>query len=335
MKTPAAKTAPVKIDAELFARVTDAYDLKLLAQSRQVRIGIGSSTKSLEDSARAGVGQFVLIDNGRVERCNLATQAYYAADVGKPKVEVMARRLRAINPAVAIFSVFRPLQDVSDTFFEVLALAAFGATRHSTEAAKPVQTILVGATDDFFCQSRVNILALNYGLPSICCQHYEQGFASELTFTHPKTVRACHRCILSSRYDAYLNQGFKNPVGSAGSPISSAAMLNALTNNLELAILHHGTNHPRWGDLLARIGDRNLIQIRCHPEAENRLGLKNFSQAFSGANPEQFLFGETIWRRQLPEHPDTGYSRPCPDCGGTGNLSSRIGAFADTRIINP
>jgi hypothetical protein len=87
--------------------------------------------------------------------------------------------------------------------------------------------------------------------------------------------------------------------------------------------------------LLARIGDRNLIQIRNHPDADERLGFSNFSQAFSGANAGQIFFGECIWRRQQPEHPSTGYSRPCPDCGGTGDLTRRIGAFTDTRVIIP
>ena len=87
--------------------------------------------------------------------------------------------------------------------------------------------------------------------------------------------------------------------------------------------------------MLSRIGDRNLIMIRNHPDAEELLGLPNFSQAFSGASGEQLFFGEAIWRRQLPEHPSTGYSRPCPDCGGTGDLTRRIGAFTDTRIIIP
>jgi ThiF family. len=76
-------TTPTQIDTELFSRVANAYDLKLLAESREVRIGVGSSNRSLEDAARAGCGQFVLIDNGRVERCNLATQSYYVEDIGK------------------------------------------------------------------------------------------------------------------------------------------------------------------------------------------------------------------------------------------------------------
>jgi hypothetical protein len=328
-------TAPSKIDPELFSRVANAYDLKLLAESRQVRIGVGSSNRSLEDAARAGCGQFVLIDNGRVESCNLATQSYFVKDIGKPKVEVMADRLRAINPMVAVKTFFGSFHDISDAEFKRLAFDPFVDSATSVKADSPRQTVIVGATDDFYCQARVNTLALNFGLPSVCCQHYENGLAGEVTFTHPKTVRACHRCILSSRYKAYLKDGYLNVVGSAGSPISSSAMLNAITVSILLAIFHHGSQNRRWGNLLARIGDRNLIQIRNHPDAEELLGLKNFSQAFSGAKPDQIFFGETIWRRQLPEHPSTGYSKPCPDCGGTGDLTRRIGAFADTRVIIP
>jgi hypothetical protein len=328
-------TTSSKIDTDLFSRVATAYDLKLLAESRQVRIGIGSSIRSLEDSARAGIGQFVLNDNGLVERCNLATQGYFLEDIGKPKVEVAANRLRAINPSVAVQTVFGSFLDISDAEFKRLAFEPFVDTTTSVKADSPKQTVIVGATDDFFCQCRVNTLALNFGLPSICCQHYQNGLASEITFTHPQTVRACHRCILSGRYQAYLKDGYQNAIGSAGSPISSAALLNAHTVSLTLAMLHHRSDHPRWGDLLARIGDRNLIQIRNHPDADERLGFSNFSQAFSGANAGQIFFGECIWRRQQPEHPSTGYSRPCPDCGGTGDLTRRIGAFTDTRVIIP
>jgi len=248
---------------------------------------------------------------------------------------VMANRLRAINPAVAVQTIFGSFHEISDDEFECLAFNPFYDAITAINVGSPKQTVIVGATDDFYCQCRVNALALNYGLPSICCQHYQNGLAGEITFTHPETVRACHRCILSSRYQAYLRDDYQNSTGSAGSPISSAAMLNAVTVTVTIAMLHHGSSHARWAQLLTRVGDRNLIQIRNHPEAEQLLGLSNFTQAFSGASLDQIYFGETIWRRQQPEHPSTGYSRRCPDCGGTGDLTRRIGAFSDTRIINP
>jgi len=334
MNTHTSTDALVTIDTELFARVLQTGYLERLAQSRLIRFGIGSQAHSVEDSVRAGVGQIVLIDNGRVERCNIATQGYYAHDIGQPKVDALAKRLRAINPMAAVQTVFSSIHDLTDADFKRIINDPFEDLVTAIKVPAPVQTLLIGATDDFYCQCRVNALALNFGLPSICCQHYQDGLASEITFTHPQTVRACHRCILSSRYYAFLENSYQNFVGSTGSPISSAAMLNALTVALTLAIFHHGTKHPRWGNLLARIGDRNLVQVRNHPDADDLLGFKNFSQAFAGANSGQIFFGETIWRKQQPEHPDTGYSRPCPDCGGTGDLAKCLGTFADTRIIN-
>jgi len=53
--------------------------------------------------AAAGVGRIVLVDPDRVEVSNLQRQVLYTtADAGTLKVEAAARRLRALNPSVAI-----------------------------------------------------------------------------------------------------------------------------------------------------------------------------------------------------------------------------------------
>ena len=331
------KPLPPHIDSELFARVVDAYDVPRLDQCRLVWFGVGGAAGCLEDLARAGVGQFVLVDPGLVEKCNLGTQAYYQSDIGNPKVRCLARRLRAINPAARIYTRQRYLEDFDDRQLEELARFAplnrgwSGLLRRRSDP--PLVTVLVGATDDFKAQARVNRLALQLGLPSVCCQLYLHALAGEVTFTHPQTTPACHRCILSGRFRAYLENSYQNSVGSAGSPICSTTRLNSLTASIVLAILHHGTNHPRWGSLLCRIGNRNLIQVRCHPDAERHLALTNFSESLEGAFDPQIYFDETIWRAQAPEHPNTGYARPCPDCGGHGNLARCKGTFADTRVV--
>lgn len=149
-----------------------------------------------------------------------------------------------------------------------------------------------------------------------------------MTFIHPDVTPACGRCILSSRYRAYLEEGFQNNVTSDGTPIFATTRLNALKGFIALAILHHGTDHPRWGGLLERIGNRNLLQIRMDPD----LGLKAFEKAFGGGDTARIFFDETVWLPQSPENPQNGYAA-CPDCGGTGNLRDAIGTFADTRIM--
>lgn len=319
-------------DAKQFTRVTEAYDLDLLDRLRIILVGTGGAAGVAEALARAGVSQFALVDHDTVQPCNLATQQYYQDDIGKPKVKCLAQRLRAIRREIVIEPIVAPLEDLDDETFRRLSTGRkFG--QHTGVHAR--HTILIGATDSFLAQARINRLALNFGLPSVCCQQYARGLAGEITFTHPDTTPACHRCILSGRFKAYLNGGYRNAVGSVGSPISSTIRLNAITVTIILAIAHHGTNDDRWGDLLRQIGNRNLIQIRNHPLVENELGFNNFTEAFAGATAGMIFSDEAIWREQMPEHPDNGYSRPCPDCGGCGRLSDRRGVFKDTRIIIP
>lgn len=53
--------------------------------------------------AAAGVGRIVLVDADRLDVSNLQRQVLYTSDdVGAPKAEAAARRLRALNPLIAI-----------------------------------------------------------------------------------------------------------------------------------------------------------------------------------------------------------------------------------------
>src|SRR5205823_1388158 len=114
------------------------------------------------------------------------------------------------------------------------------------------------------------------GLPSLCAQVYQEGRGAEVTFTYPGVTPACHRCILSSRYEAFLELDYQNTVTSNGTPIFATTRLNAIKGFVTLALLHHGTDHPRWGRLLTRIGKRNLLQIRMDPD----LAIRTFGRVF-------------------------------------------------------
>jgi hypothetical protein len=311
--------------SETFTRVQNAYDLSRLAASRVIYVGTGGAVGFAEDMARAGVGLHVLIDPDVVSESNLATQQVYRKDIGRAKVECLSERILDINPQAHVLALQRPLDDLDDqTIREILTLPLDG---HRTS-----QTLLCGFTDSFDAQARVNRISLNFGVPSLCAQLYHEGRAVEATFTYPGVTPACHRCALGSRYRAYLGGGFSNNVTSDGTPIFATTRLNALKGFIAMALLHHGTEHPRWGNLLSTIGNRSLVQVRLDPDIERTLGLKVFTNVFGQADPERVLFDEAVWLPQLPECPEQGFEE-CADCGGTGDLRRAVGTFADTRLM--
>jgi hypothetical protein len=217
------------------------------------------------------------------------------------------------------------LEDLSDDEIRKLSFDPLGG-RESR------RTVICGLTDNFEAQARVNRLALKYMLPSICAQVYAEGRGAEVTFAFPGVTPACHRCILSSRYKYYASPNNANTVTSDGTPIFSTTRLNAIKGFILLALLHHGSEHPRWGNMLLRIGKRNLVQIRMDPDIAVSLGLKGFDKVFENAGKERLFFDEVIWLPQDPECPATGYA-VCPDCGGTGDLRHAAGKFEDTRSL--
>lgn len=311
----------------IFERVLNAYDLNYLADCRVVCFGTGGGADYVENTIRAGVGQFILIDKDIISKSNIATQQTYLKDVGRPKVECIAERLLQINPQALVVALPRWLDDE----FDDIALAELLAGE--IEGRKPKRTLLCGLTDNFYAQARINRLALQFGVPSLCAQMYKEGRGAEITFTYPGVTPACHRCILSSRYRAFLEQNYQNEVTSHGTPIFATTRLNAITGFITLALLHHRTDHPRWGNLLRRIGNRNLVQLRLDPDFTDTLGFDIFDRTIDGANTNRLFFDETIWLGQSAESLENGYDYFCPDCGGSGDLGKVIGTLGDTRIM--
>lgn len=306
---PASENLPARIDTprDMFDRVKSAYDIERLSESLVVMAGVGGGASFVDSMARTGIGHMVLIDPDTVSATNMATQHYYVPDIGRPKVAALADRVRNINPAAVTHIFQKRLEDI--TVEELNRI--FYARRYTA-------TLLVAMSDSFPAQAAANRLALSLRIPLLTAQMYPQGRAAEIVFTVPGVTPACMRCVLSSRYAHYAN-GCQNSVTSHGSPIFSGETLNSLAGFVALSILHHGTPHPRWGDLIRRAGKRNFIQLRLDPDVQEHLGLNIFDRVLGRNQASELFFGEAIWRPVDPDHPDNGFPH-CPDCGGTGNL---------------
>ena len=299
-------------------RVQTAYDLDLLAHARVVLVGTGGARGYAEDLARAGLGEIALIDPDTSSATNVGTQAAYLDEIGLPKVAALETQLRRINPDMTIRTAVCRLEDIDNP--AELLVNAWGGTA-------PRATVLVLATDNFYAHAYGNQLALHYGLPAVAAALYARGEGGEIAYSHPDLTYACLRCVQEARYTAYA-EGYRNTTTSHGSPIFAASRLNSLMGMVTMALLHHGSGHPRWGTLLGRMGQRNLLLLKLWPDFD----LPGIAQTEANTSTSGLFFDHTVWRPQLPDSPASNGYPACPDCGGTGNLRALTGRAIGPRL---
>ena len=92
--------------------------MKRLAEARALVVGVGGvGSWCAEALVRTGVGKITLVDDDVVAESNVNRQCpATAATIGRPKVEAMAQRIRAINPGCEVvgFQNRYPLSCLSD-----------------------------------------------------------------------------------------------------------------------------------------------------------------------------------------------------------------------------
>ena len=107
---PTLPTPTPSIDAERFGGLGRLYGraaLERLARAHVVVIGVGGvGSWTAEALARSGVGRLTLIDMDDVCITNTNRQLpALEGEIGRPKVEVLAERIRRINPGCAVEAV--------------------------------------------------------------------------------------------------------------------------------------------------------------------------------------------------------------------------------------
>ncbi|MBT3380513.1 MAG: hypothetical protein HN742_00115 [Lentisphaerae bacterium] len=340
-----------RVRDSFLVRIADAYDIGSLDRTRLVVIGTGGGASLVRNAARMGIGEFVLIDPDGISATNVASQQATPAHIGRSKVASLAEDIMATNPAAAVVTVCERIEEISDKTFGLMLSTALrgrvydqhveaGAVKAPDlgmflQAQSPERVVLLVLTDNFGAQARGHRLGLQFGVPTICAQEYAEGRGAEVTYTVPGVTPACHRCITASRYREYLQNGYRNDVTSAGAPIFAAEFLNGVLGHILLAVVHHGTDHPRWGSMIRRLGAKNLIRIRMDPEFDETFG-NTFARRQDGAvGGDAMIMLDTLFLNQTPDCGQSATRPVCPDCGGTGDLSSVIGAFDDTRPMRP
>ena len=126
--------------------------------------------------AGAGIGRLGLLDSDRLEASNLHRQTLYSlGDVGQPKAELAAARVRALNPEVNV-SVHAVRLEVGN----------------AAELIAPYD-LVVDCTDNFTTKFLLNDQCVHLGKPVIFASVYQ--YEGQLQVVRPDRDGACLRCV--------------------------------------------------------------------------------------------------------------------------------------------
>jgi sulfur-carrier protein adenylyltransferase/sulfurtransferase len=174
--SPAATLAP-DYSRQIALQEVGAAGQQKLRQAAVLIVGCGGlGVPAMTYLAAAGVGRLGLVDGDRLEASNLHRQTLYSlAEVGQPKVELAAARLRALNPEVQVRT--HPVR-----------LEASGAA----EIIEPY-TLVIDCTDNFATKFLLNDTCVRLRKPVIFSSVHQ--YEGQLQLVRPERGGACLRCI--------------------------------------------------------------------------------------------------------------------------------------------
>lgn len=292
-----------------------------------VCIGTGGARTLLENMARNGFRNFILMDGDTIAPSNIATQGCFISEMGMNKTDAIRRRICDINPLANVLCVNRFLNDdMSDEMFK--------SYLDQFPGRKATDYLILGCTDSFEANKRSSLLSLKYGIPYIGAGMYRRGLAAEVVFTYPGVTSSCPRCLLRSRFEAY-EAGYTNDVTSEGCPSFATERLNTLIGYVSLMMLmYREAPESPYNEMLEEVKDRNFLWIRLTPHLNSsELGIGLFDKVFSDPTVSRYTFmDETLWIPQHPDSPENG-EEVCKLCGGIGDLRRLRDIWPDTRLI--
>ncbi|MDA8322460.1 MAG: ThiF family adenylyltransferase [Actinomycetota bacterium] len=259
-----------------------------LVDARVVVAGAGSvGSRIAEDLVRSGVGALAIIDPDLVEAANLSRTVYAAADIGLPKPQALAGRLRAIDPAVTIESHLSPLglADLSRILDGV--------------------SLVVAATDDMAEQAVLAHHAYAAGVPLVACAVYKAAAAGEVVITVPTAKTACWSCAVGAGSPADQHRPERD-YGLGGRLAGEAALgpsihqVTSVATTAALGLLA-GPDAPAGAHLTRLLAEgRTLGLVATTPDWDF------FQQVFTGMDHQHAP--QSVWVR-------VSRSSSCPVCG--------------------
>ena len=144
-----------------------AAALARLASARVLVVGVGGvGSWCAEALVRTGLGHITLMDDDLVAESNVNRQCpALKSTIGRAKVEVMAERLCAINPACEVVARCERFLAWPDVFGEARGARCSGNSSSPEPAGSPGLDLIVDAIDSVDCKAELILGATAAGVP--------------------------------------------------------------------------------------------------------------------------------------------------------------------------
>ncbi|MFN0058696.1 MAG: ThiF family adenylyltransferase [Planctomycetota bacterium] len=226
----------------------------------------------------AGIRRVTLVDRDLYEESNLRTQQILRCDLGQPKVEVQARRLRSIRPDLRVRALYSEIDE--------LPLGLLRAT------------VLLSCLDSRGARRTVNEISMRLGVPWIDAGIRVDANLARVTTFIPGRDRVCLECSFTAADYAALDdpqpcdRGAINIAPTTGGASYHGALAAAL-QALELAqLLSTACGEERSGrDLVIEATHGALWRSRRVRNPQCRLSHDVWSPRRLRAAPHQLTLG--------------------------------------------
>ncbi len=176
---------------ERYSRQADIVPRKRILDCKATVIGVGAIGRQVAiELAAIGVPHIQLIDFDVAEVSNIASQGYFAKDIGRPKIDATCDLLRQINPDLKVelvFDRFKRSADIGNCVF--MCVDSIETRRHIYNALK--DNVL------FFCDGRMSaeVLRVITACDEKSREYYPTTlFSSDQAHTGPCTAKTTIYC---------------------------------------------------------------------------------------------------------------------------------------------
>lgn len=162
---------PYNLLLDVFSRNTGIIESDIMMQKGAVLVGCGSVNSFVAlELAKAGLGNFLLLDMDVLEYHNLCRHQCGMEDVGRYKVEALRDKILSFNPSAKVETFVGMVEEVPKTVFD----AFFNSTNKS---------VVIGGGDNRESDLYADKVARIFNSPFVSIGLWKRAFAGEVFYT--------------------------------------------------------------------------------------------------------------------------------------------------------